>query len=280
MRKQFYSEISNQMLFTIFDSQKPRKSNLFRIHQHAELELGFIMEGEGIYYLENEQFPVQKGDLFLIRTNEQHCIPTIYSTELTSYNIHIESYFLWSICSEFIDRKLLHILVNVNLPIQHHFRGRDMYIDTLRSLMEDPDRNRFQIRCTVMELLVSILKEITVPEEIATKNMLSPRLGDVQKAICFIHDHLASEVTLEEIAHAANMSRASLSLNFKMVTGIAPYEYLIIRRIEYALNLLRETNLSIMEISENCGFNNLANFNRVFKKMNGMTPREYRKSRK
>ena len=110
--------------------------------------------------------------------------------------------------------------------------------------------------------------------------MLSPRLGDVQKAICFIHDHLASEVTLEEIANAANMSRASLSLNFKMVTGIAPYEYLIIRRIEYALNLLRETNMSIMEISENCGFNNLANFNRVFKKMNGMTPREYRKSRK
>ena len=76
------------------------------------------------------------------------------------------------------------------------------------------------------------------------------------------------------------MNRAALSLHFKMVTGIAPYEYLVIRRIEYALNLLKETNMSIVEVPAHCGFNNLANFNRVFRKINGMTPSEYRKSRK
>ena len=279
MREQFHSEISNQVLFTIFDSQKPRKSNLFRIHQHVELELGYITEGEGIYYLEDERYTVQKGDLFLIRTNEQHCIPTIYTGELKSFNIHIESYFLWNICSDFIDKQLLHVLVNVDIPIQHHFRGKDSYINVLQELIDDPVRNRFKIRLTVMELLMSVMEEIKLPKNVNAKNTMSPRLEDVQRAVCYIHDHLTHEITLEDIAHAANMSRASLSLNFKMVTGVAPYEYLVIRRIEYALNLLRETNMSVVEVSEHCGFNNLANFNRAFKKINGMTPREYRKSR-
>lgn len=280
MREQFYSEITNQILFTIFDSCKPRKSNLFRIHQHVELELGYIVDGEGIYCLEGEQYDVHKGDLFLIRTNEQHCIPTIHSPELTSFNIHIESYFLWNNCADFIDQRFLHTLVNVDLPMQHQFRQKDSFFDRLYGLVDEPVKNRFQIRHTVMELLLSIMQEITPMENVPAKNMISSRFNDVQKAICYIHDNLTSEITLEDIAHAANMSRASLSLNFKMVTGIAPYEYLLIRRVEHALSLLEDTNKSIVEISENSGFNNLANFNRVFKKINGMTPREYRKSRR
>jgi len=280
MREEFHSEISNQVLFTIFDSQKPRKSNLFRIHQHAELELGYITEGEGVYYLEDERFSVQKGDLFLVRTNEQHCIPTIYTDELKSLNIHIESYYLWNMCTDFIDGQLLHTLVNVDIPIQHQFRGKDRYMERVRELIQDPVRNRFRIRLAIVELLMSVMEEITLPQNVIVKNTRSLRLYDIQNAICYIHDHLTSEITLEEIAHVANMSRAALSLHFKMVTGIAPYEYLVIRRIEYALKLLRETNLSVVEVSERCGFKNLANFNRIFKKTNGMTPSEYRRSRR
>lgn len=280
MREQFYAEITNQMLFTIFDSCKPRKSNVYRIHRHVELELGYIVDGEGLYCLEDEQYEVHKGDMLLIRTNEQHCVPTIYSTALTSFNIHIESYFLWNNCADFLDNRFLHTLFNVELPIQHHFRGKSMLFEHLRELVKDPLKNRFQIRYALLEILLSIMQDIKLVENMPEKNMVSPRFLDIQKAICYIHDHLTIEITLEDIAHAANMSRASLSSNFKMVTGVAPYNYLLIHRVDYALRLLRDTNKTIMEISECSGFNNLANFNRVFKKIIGMTPSEYRKSRR
>ena len=85
MEHLFFSELSHQILFKVFDSTKLQKTNLFRIHHQTELELGYIMEGEGIYYLENERYDVRAGDLYLIRTNEQHCIPTIHSPKLVSF---------------------------------------------------------------------------------------------------------------------------------------------------------------------------------------------------
>ena len=76
------------------------------------------------------------------------------------------------------------------------------------------------------------------------------------------------------------MSRSHLSAHFKLVTGIAPYEYLIIQRVERAVTLLRETSLSVAQTAQSCGFSNLANFNKAFKKITGMTPREYRQSQR
>lgn len=280
MKETFYSELSHQMLFTVFDSRKPRKSDLFRIHHHAELELGYIVEGEGIYHLENEQYEVHAGDLFLIRTNEQHCIPTIHSSELVSFNIHIQPYFLWNVCSDFIENTYLRMLIQPELPIRHCFHDKAKYMEEMRELMKEPEANRFRIRRNLVDLLSVLLFENALPEGVGESDSISPKVEDIQNAICYIQEHLTEALSLNDLAHAANMSRSHLSTHFKMITGISPYEYLIIQRIELAVTLLRETNLSVTETAQNCGFTNLANFNKAFKRITGMTPREYRLCRK
>ena len=280
MKETFYSELSHQMLFTVFDSRKPRKSDLFRIHHHAELELGYIVEGEGIYHLENEQYEVHAGDLFLIRTNEQHCIPTIHSSELVSFNIHIQPYFLWNVCSDFIENSYLRLLIQPELPIRHCFHDKAKYMEEMRELMKEPEANRFRIRRDLVDLLSILLFENALPEGVGESDSISPKVEDIQNAICYIQEHLTEALSLNDLAHAANMSRSHLSTHFKMITGISPYEYLIIQRIELAVTLLRETNLSVTETAQNCGFTNLANFNKAFKRITGMTPREYRLCRK
>lgn len=280
MKQIFFSELSNQMLFTVFDSRKPRKSDLFRIHHHAELELGYIVEGEGLYHLENEQYEVHAGDLFLIRTNEQHCIPTIHSSELVSFNIHIQPYFLWNVCSDFIENSYLRMLIQPELPIRHCFHDKAKYMEEMRELMKEPEANRFRIRRNLVDLLSVLLFENALPEGVGESDSISPKVEDIQNAICYIQEHLTEALSLNDLAHAANMSRSHLSTHFKMITGISPYEYLIIQRIELAVTLLRETNLSVTETAQNCGFTNLANFNKAFKRITGMTPREYRLCRK
>ena len=145
-------------------------------------------------------------------------------------------------------------------------------------LSADPFYNRFQIKHTVLELLISIMQEITLNDHTTQNTVVSAHLNDIQNAICFIHEHLSESISLDDIAHAVNISRASLSSNFKKINGISPYEYLLIKRIEKSLTLLKNTDISILSIAQESGFSNLSNFNRIFKKINGMTPKDYRKS--
>ena len=81
---------------------------------------------------------------------------------------------------------------------------------------------------------------------------------------------------MEEIARAANMSRSHLSTHFKAVTGMSPDSYLLNRRVERAVSLLHESDAYILTIAQESGFGNLANFNKTFKRITGMTPRDFR----
>ena len=89
MKKTYYSENSASELFTLFDSIKLRKRDVYRNHTHTQIELGFVVAGEGEYVLEGRRFDIRSGDLFLVRPNEQHCVPTITTDELVSFNIHL-----------------------------------------------------------------------------------------------------------------------------------------------------------------------------------------------
>ena len=72
------------------------------------------------------------------------------------------------------------------------------------------------------------------------------------------------------------MSRSHLSNHFKAITGMSPYSYLLLRRVERAVSLLHESDASILNVAQETGFDNLANFNKTFKRITVMTPRDYR----
>lgn len=277
MNTSFYSEVSGQLLFTLFDSKKTAKTDQFRVHYHTGLELGCILSGVGRYYLEDERYDATPGDLFLVRANEQHCVPTIVTPEFLSFNIHVEPYFLWNICADFIDGSRLQALVNRSLPICHRFSDMHEPMNAIRTLATDPQVNRFEIRHAVLTLLMTLthrmLPEGDTPKAQAT---ISHRFADVQRAVGYIHEHLTEPITLEEIARAANMSRSHLSNHFKAFTGMSPYSYLLLQRVERAVSLLHESDASILTVAHESGFENLANFNKTFKRITGTSPRDYR----
>lgn len=84
-------------------------------------------------------------------------------------------------------------------------------------------------------------------------------------------------VTLEEAAAVARMSPKSFCRFFKANTGKTLVEYLHELRVGEACRQLLETDLPVSEIALECGFNNLSNFNRRFRELKGMTPREFRR---
>lgn len=286
MKKEIYSLNSHQLLATAFDSMKEKKTDAFRIHHHAEVELGYICGGEGKYIIGEQVYHAKAGDLFLVKPNEQHCVPTIYTPQLTSFNIYITSYFLWNVCAEYFSPGILKLILGKS-QIQHCFAGREAYVKQIRQLCGETcgaDVHEGTLRFVLLGLLQSISEELASAVQTADSRQesagVSAHLSDIQNAIDYINAHLTEQITLRQMADSVNISCSHFSSVFKSVTGLSPYEYLILQRIERAVGILRHTDSSIIDIANECGFLNTSNFNRSFKKITGMSPTEYRMSKR
>ncbi|GAB3416574.1 AraC family transcriptional regulator [Niabella aquatica] len=103
----------------------------------------------------------------------------------------------------------------------------------------------------------------------------SRRVQRVQK---YINDHFREPIRLEQLAGIAHMAPNAFCRFFKLRTGKPLFDYVIDIRIGYASRLLVNTKMAITEICYESGFNNLSNFNRLFRKKKNCTPKEFREN--
>ena len=106
-------------------------------------------------------------------------------------------------------------------------------------------------------------------------NVESRRIKKVHK---YLITHYAEEIRLSQVAKLVGMSEASFSRFFKQRAGKCFTDFLIDIRIGSAIRLLVDSEQTIAEICFKCGFNNISNFNRIFKKLKGCTPKEFREN--
>ncbi|MNN81660.1 HTH-type transcriptional activator RhaS [compost metagenome] len=95
-------------------------------------------------------------------------------------------------------------------------------------------------------------------------------------AISFIEDHYLEQVTLEQIASRSDISVRHLNRIFRAYYQTSPIAYLQRLRLDRACTLLKQTNLSVTEISYECGFNDSNYLTRQFKRTFGMSPKSFR----
>jgi len=107
-------------------------------------------------------------------------------------------------------------------------------------------------------------------------NALSPER--LRRVCDYIEDHLAGDLTLEDIAGAACLSTYHLSRCFRRATGVTLHGFVMARRTERARALLGDRRLSLAEIAYMCGFSSQSHFTAVFKKALGVTPGQYRRT--
>lgn len=100
----------------------------------------------------------------------------------------------------------------------------------------------------------------------------------VQMVQYYINDNYKKDIRLPAVASMAGMSAVAFSRFFKMRTGKSLSDYIIDIRLGYASRCLADSTNSIAEICYDCGFNNLSNFNRIFKKKKGCSPKEFREN--
>ena len=102
------------------------------------------------------------------------------------------------------------------------------------------------------------------------------KIGRYKTLVSYMDKHYAEPVSLQQMADIVHCNRQYLCRFFKEIAGVTPIQYMISRRIESACRLLDSTDKSIVDISMECGFDNLSYFIRKFKEKKGCTPGQYR----
>jgi AraC family transcriptional regulator len=183
--------------------------------------------------------------------------------------------------SELIDR-VADELVGKNVEIVEQWAARDPLIYQLgkelrREFQQQPPRSLYVE--SVIQVLANHLVRNYSTSRVATEATtakLSPQ--QLQQAIDYIHDRVAQDITLSELAHVVQMSQYRFARAFKQSTGMPPHQYLLFQRIELAQKLLANKKLAIGDISYQLGFANQSHFTATFRRFTTVTPNMYRQS--
>ncbi len=262
---------------------KQRKSNI-RIHYHTLLELSLILKGKGIYKTNNGSTSISEGDIFLYRPNEMHCVTDIESCGMKILNLHVSPNYIFSHFPNALNSTYIKIL-NINFPLKSNKLNDLLDPSEIKQIKEFffQIKQEFETRQSdYLTLSINHICNIFI--------LLSRKLGNLQfsnsdknnykkiiTAINYINDNFDSPIDLESIATQIGYNRCYFSHIFKEYMGMSVWDYVCIKRIEKALMLLKTTDSNIINIAFECGFNNTANFNKIFKKYTNVTPHVFRK---
>ena len=137
---------------------------------------------------------------------------------------------------------------------------------------------RCRSRSFFLEILF-LLQYIYTDIEDANKVEVIKLSDEINEVILYLHTHYERKVSIEELTEEFHINRTTLTERFTKSVGMSVMEYLIRLRVKMASIMLRDTSLSVSEIAYRVGFNDITHFGRMFRKLMGYSPSEYRKKK-
>ena len=270
----------NSPVCKMFISSADTRTKSYRIHKHIEFEISLILQGTGIYDTKAGTYDIRPGDIFLYSTNEYHCITDIFERNgighMELLNLHFQPSFVWSIGNEYLANSYLKIFQN---RLDRDNPAILRLTEQMISIKEEFENKEYDydicIKTKILELMITIHRNFSITEEnsMYIPNQLYERM---ETALNFMDQNYCSDLSLSDIASKAFMSRTYFCSMFKEMNGLTPWEYINIKRINKAVDLLKSSDLSISSVATQCGYNNMANFSRIFKQITGTTPKHIR----
>lgn len=263
--------------FLVFDRIKDDFD--FPIHFHPEYELNFILNGKGVRRVVGDSME-EIGDieLVLVGPNLQHGWELHNCRNKNIHEITIQFH------NDLFDEKLL--ARRIMKPIKDMF-DRSSHGILFSEKITDEVKGKI-LKLSKIDSIDYFLELISILQDLATsrnQRLLSSytfnnknfeNSDKIRVIYEYIQENYQNKISLDEISQLVNMSPVSFNRFIKKRTGKTFIEYVNDTRIGYAARWLIEKDLSIAEVAFKCGFNNIANFNRVFKKSKNCTPSEYR----
>jgi AraC-like DNA-binding protein len=266
--------------FTIFSRVKNKFD--FPLHYHDEYELNFIINAKGAKRVVGGNIEVINDlELVLVGPNLYHAWFThqCCSEDITEVTIQFHK--------DLFDEKFLrrNQMSFVKAMLERSQRGISFPPETILALKDRllalDKKNGFG---SVLELL-SILHDLSISRNMKTLSDLAfnnekfnYNSRRIEKVYEYLNTNYTKSVTLAEVAKIANMPEASFSRFIKKRTGKTFIDSLNEIRLGHASRMLIDSTTTVAEIAYKCGFNNISNFNRIFKRKKLCIPKEFRET--
>ena len=259
-----------------------------RMHTHEFDELVVVLSGTGLHVADEGEYPLVRGDVFVIHGKQKHCFRDTRDLHLA--NIIYKKDYFEKLKDEFFDLPGFRALF-VNEPLYRknqefksklHLNSQQLNeISKFIHLFEEENKEKssgytkFQNRI-FEQIVIKICRFFS--ETVKPK---SKALINISLAMDFMEKNYTDPITIETLAKKIHMSESNFRHKFKFITGLSPIHFLIRLRIEKATELiLNNSELNVTEIAMKVGFDDSAYFSRQFKKIIGVAPLEYIKQRR
>jgi AraC-like DNA-binding protein len=266
--------------FSLFSRSK--KEFDFPLHFHEEFELNFIQNAAGAKRVVGDHVEeIGNTELVLVGPNLQHGWFTHKCKDKIINEITIQFH------RDLFDEKFLNRnqMSFIRTLFQRSSRGvlfsQATTLSIMPRLIQLPQKHGFD---SVLELM-SILHDLSTSRNFRTLSdvsfnteTLSYNSRRIEKIMSYLNNNFNETITLGDAAKIAGMAQVSLSRFFKLRTGKTFIDTLNEVRLGHATRMLIDTTNSINEVAYKCGFNNMSNFNRIFKKKKDSTPKEFRQA--
>jgi len=253
------------------------------VHSHEFHELVVILEGRGRHIADGQEYQIDAGDVFLIRGDMKHGYAD--TDRMTLVNILFDPRRLRLPLSYLEDLPGYQALFRVEPGLRAHegFRNRlrlseeylaeaaGMIFRLQQELKDCKPGYRFHACAYLMSLIGFLSRCFGHATEHAGRPML--RMGEV---LSYIEQHYREQVTVKDLTRIAHMSESTLMRTFRRVLGRSPVAHVIRVRVLRAADLLQRGGVRATEAAFECGFNDSNYFSRQFRRVLGVSPREYR----
>lgn len=278
------NNIPNNIYYYIDYDKRDASVNMEFQHLHPYYEMMFLLAPNATHLIEGVPYNIHMGDFVLLAPSVMH--KSVYYKGEPSKRVIID--FMYPLDKPETADAYKEILkpFHADLPIyRFDFQDQQRLIDILNSLFIFSKEHKyygnpadeFYIHNKFQELLYTFydLRNKNIYTNDQSYNSIQQKMYEISS---YIHTHYDENISLDALSEQFFISSSYLSREFKHVTGFNLSNYIQLTRIKNAQYQLISSNKKISQIAEECGFSSFSQFNRIFNKISGASPREYRQS--
>ncbi len=251
------------------------RAGKYEMHVHSAVEIIMPSRGTSLYRFEDQEIRVEPDEILIIPSNMPHELAE--EDGVLRYLILFEPTPLYNLQDMRQASRITHELIYLRDQSETHQKVSKLLLQLVDCYFHQ--RPMWNTLCYSYLLQVYALlaaKTVTAAVQPADEAHRSIDPEIMNMAINYISEHYMDDVSLEEVAAFAGYSKYYFSRAFKNYLGISFSDYLLVKRVNEATNLLIHTDRPIGDVAAASGFGSIATFNRIFRKHKNCTPTRYR----
>ena len=261
-------------------------NNIIDWHWHPELEIAVVLSGRVRCSINGTEIEAGKGEGFFINSNIMHMeTPVSGDEEPLMTTVCFMPEFIGDCGSDLIYRRYVRPVITdqslKGMKLTPEAEWQERILSGVRQLMEIAERREWGYELELRNAVAGIWFTLVSKLKIDPGETISAGSGAgekrLKKMLTHIHENYTHEMTIDDIARSASVSKSECFRCFRNMIGRKPVEYLNEYRLQAAAELLVSTDMQITEVCFACGFNHISYFGKLFRQYYGTTPKEFRR---